>query len=155
MTPAEQRPAVADVVQAALAFVQENNLDLPRLDVYTNSPTSLGWDPQQARPVSTRDAVQLPPGEAHVAFVRSGPAFVAWCRALGASRVSADRGQSDHTRVWVNVWRDGIRWLVTGLLSHEHGAPHLPGTDVEWYERHRGNVSVDGLASVYAAEVAP
>lgn len=159
MTAADvARPTVQDVTRAALAFIDARGLDLPRLDVYVNSPTSLGWDPQQARPASTRGAVPLPPGEAHVAFIRSGPAFVAWCRALGASRVCVDRGRPHTTRVWVNVWRDGIYWNVVGLLDHEYGAPRLAGADVDWAprpERNRGVVSVDGLAAVYAVEVAP
>lgn len=158
MTATEQRPAVADVVQAALAFVEAHNLDLPKMEVFTNSPGARGWDPQEARPASIRKAVPVPPGAVTVAFVWSGPAFVAWCRALGASRVCVDRGRPHTTRVWVNAWRDGIAWSVVGLLDHEHGAPHLPGAGVEWSprpERNLGAVSVDGLAAVYAAEVAP
>lgn len=158
MTATETRPSVADVTRAALAFVEAHSLDLPELDVSTNSPGTRGWDPQDARPASTRDTVPVPPGEVSIAFVRSGPAFVAWCRALGATRVIADRSQSHATRVGVHVWRDGIRWRVVGLLPHEHGAPHLPGAGVEWStgrDRNLGAVTVDGLAAIYAAEAAP
>lgn len=158
MTATEQRPAVADVVQTALAFVEANGLDLPKFEVFTNGPGTRGWDPQEARPASIRETVPVPPGAVSVAFVRSGPAFVAWCRALGASRVCVDRGRPHTTRVWVNVWRDGISWSVVGLLDREHGAPHLPGADVAWkprLDRNLGVVSVDGLAAAYAVEVAP
>lgn len=139
------------VTRAAISFIDTHRLDMPKLTVHLNTPDARGWDPQEARPVSIRETVPKPPGAVRVTLIRSGPAFVAWCRALGASSVCVDRGRPSTTRLWVDVWRDGIAWSVVGLVDREHGAPHLPGADVAWRtgrDRHLGVVSVDGLATV-------
>lgn len=156
MTADTKRPTVADVTRAALAFIDAHGLEVPGLNVTTRSATAMSVDPQQTGPSVL--FAQGPPGQVNVCFVQSAPAFLAWARALGAVRVLAERSATQ-THVSVRVWRDGISWLVVGYLPHEHGTPHLAGSDVTWSgstnpkrARH-GVLTVDGLAAAYPAEV--